>query len=276
MDRSRSIGFVEAAVSSASFGLIPLFTLPVLSAGMPMPSLLVYRYIVACVIMLAILAMQRTRLRIRYGEMLRIAWLALLYDGSAVFLFSGYAYLPSGVATALLFTYLFGGTTHTLSLYNILMGLCMEFISALSYAFYMVSMHHMKVRKMGSLKLTFWVFFFGMLILALWCYFTEGRFHPIVTQDPSALSTAGMLFNIFMLGLLPTAISNISLTMGIKHIGSTLCAILGAFEPLTAMTIGILVFHEPFTLTVAVGFLLIVAAVVLLILKGTPAGNGDR
>lgn len=42
------------------------------------------------------------------------------------------------------------------------------------------------------------------------------------------------------------------------------------------MTIGILVFHEPFTLTVAVGFLLIVAAVVLLILKGTPAGNGDR
>ncbi len=105
MDRSRSIGFVEAAVSSASFGLIPLFTLPVLSAGMPMPSLLVYRYIVACVIMLAILAMQRTRLRIRYGEMLRIAWLALLYDGSAVFLFSGYAYLPSGVATALLFTY---------------------------------------------------------------------------------------------------------------------------------------------------------------------------
>lgn len=310
MDRTRSVGFLEASISSASFGLIPLFTLPVLSAGMTMPSLLVYRYMVACAVMLLFLAIQRTRLHIRYGEALRIAWLALLYDGSAVFLFSGYAYLPSGVATALVFTYtiwtsltetllfheraswatiaaiifavtgvgmlsglfsyLQGGAAHSLSLYNILMGLALEIISALSYAFYMVSMHHMKVREIPSLKLTFWVFFFGMFILALWCYFTEGRFHPIITQDASALSTAGMYVNIFLLGLLPTAISNISLTMGIKHIGSTLCSILGAFEPLTAMTIGILVFKEPFTLPIAVGFLLIVSSVVLLILKGTP------
>ena len=53
--------------------------------------------------------------------------------------------------------------------------------------------------------------------------------------------------------------------MAMKHIDSTSVATLGAFEPLTAMLIGILVFGEPMTWYVVAGFMMIVTAVYILI-----------
>ena len=53
--------------------------------------------------------------------------------------------------------------------------------------------------------------------------------------------------------------------MAMKNIDSTSVATLGAFEPLTAMAIGILVFGEPMTWCVSIGFVMIVSAVYILI-----------
>jgi drug/metabolite transporter (DMT)-like permease len=55
--------------------------------------------------------------------------------------------------------------------------------------------------------------------------------------------------------------------MSLKRISSTMVAILGAFEPLTAMAIGIIVFGEPLTISVTAGFAMIISAVILLIIK---------
>ena len=49
-----------------------------------------------------------------------------------------------------------------------------------------------------------------------------------------------------------------------KYVGSTATAILGALEPLTAVLIGLLVFNEPFTAYLAIGIVLILAAVVII------------
>ena len=73
--------------------------------------------------------------------------------------------------------------------------------------------------------------------------------------------------NLVLLGLLPTAFSNITLVVSIKQIGSTLYAILGAFEPFTAMCVGILVFDEPLTPQVIIGFSLILLSVGILIMR---------
>lgn len=69
------------------------------------------------------------------------------------------------------------------------------------------------------------------------------------------------------LGLVATAISNISLVQGIKLAGPTLASIMGAMEPLTAVVIGIFVFGETFSWHTAVGIVLILFAVLLVILK---------
>ena len=81
--------------------------------------------------------------------------------------------------------------------------------------------------------------------------------------------------NILMLAILPTVGSNLALVYAIKNIGSTLTAILGAMEPLTALSIGILVFAEPLTPTIALGFILIISAVSLIILA-QPIQKGLR
>ena len=102
-----------------------------------------------------------------------------------------------------------------------------------------------------------------MLLLMLYAIFTSGGL--------PAIHTGMTLLNLFLLGLLPTVVSNITLILALKNIGSTLVAILGAFEPLTAMCIGITVFGEPFTTSIGIGFVLILIAVVLLVLKKSPA-----
>ena len=92
----------------------------------------------------------------------------------------------------------------------------------------------------------------GALFFIIGGYLTEGI----------RLETQGKVW-LYILGLaLPaTAISNMALVKAIKHIGPTLTSIFGAMEPLTAVFIGIVVFHETSTIGGILGMLLIIIAV---------------
>ena len=70
-------GFVNAIVSAASFGLIPLFTLPVLATGMHASSILIYRYAFGCLAMLLILMVNRSRMSLGFGDFLRTLLLSV-------------------------------------------------------------------------------------------------------------------------------------------------------------------------------------------------------
>ena len=282
-------GYVDAIVSAATFGTIPLFSLPVLSAGMPPSSLLVYRFGFACLFMLAVLIANKKSLRIGYGEGLRLAFLALLYACSAVCIISGYRYLPSGVATTLVFSYpvftalieiifchqplravtatalllaivgvalLSGATTGAMHT-GAIVGVVLELLSGLFYAIYMVLYPRMHLAHLGNLKPNVLIFFMVMLLLTLYSTFTTGGLYPI--HQPT------ILLHLLLLGLVPTAISNVTLVMALKRINSTTVATLGAFEPLTAMLIGIFVFGESLTWSVMSGFVLVILAVYILI-----------
>ena len=119
---------------------------------------------------------------------------------------------------------------------------------------------------MNGTKLTFYVLMIGSLIFLLNAQLKGG-----VQSIPDGKA----FMNILMLAILPTVVSNLALVYAIKNIGSTLTAILGAMEPLTALSIGILVFAEPLTPTIALGFILIISAVSLIILA-QPIQKGLR
>jgi drug/metabolite transporter (DMT)-like permease len=53
----------------------------------------------------------------------------------------------------------------------------------------------------------------------------------------------------------------------VKIIGSTPTAILGALEPVTAVTIGVTVFAETLTMRIMAGIALILGSVVLIVAK---------
>ncbi len=281
-------GFANRWVSSTSFGLIPLFSIPVMTAGMHLPSMMVYRFALGCLGILAVLLWKRTDMKVTIVELTEISLLALFYDVEALLMILGYNYMPSGVATTLVFSYpiwtellmllffheRFSWTTigaMTLAVVGVgcmsfpggdadiqPLGVVIELAAGFSYALYMVSMPHMRVRHMGGLKLTFYVFLMGMVFFALFSFLFFDGVEMVKSTD--------MFVNLLLLGVVSTALSNVTLIPAIEQIGATLTAILGAFEPLTAMIISILVFGDTLTPMICLGFVFIIGAVLMLIL----------
>jgi drug/metabolite transporter (DMT)-like permease len=68
-------------------------------------------------------------------------------------------------------------------------------------------------------------------------------------------------------------ISLLTLAISSRYIGPTKTAVLGVFEPLTAILIGTLLFGEPLTFRMAVGIAICIAAVIFMILKPGKAGG---
>ena len=80
------------------------------------------------------------------------------------------------------------------------------------------------------------------------------------------ISGVASWFDILMLALVPTVVSCVAMVWAVHNVGSTVTAILGALEPLTAVFVGIVVFHEPLTVNMAVGIFMIILAVIVIIL----------
>ena len=282
-------GFLYGLLSSASFGLIPLFTIPAMQAGMQFESILFYRFLFACRALGGILLINGQSFRISRRDIPSLLLLAILYLMSAVFLFWGYKFMASGVATTIHFMYpglttlvmklffkekksgwriaaiasavigvyfLSGGNTETGSFS--FFGLFIVLLSALGYALYLVTMSQLKIGRMKGLLLTFYVFLFGGIFLFI------GTTSISHLQPISEWHTAG---NLILLALIPTVVSNLALVRAVKSIGSTLTSVLGAMEPVTAVCVGIFLFGEAFTTSIGVGIALIIVAVMVIILK---------
>lgn len=280
-------GFFLAIVSGASFGLIPLFTIPVIATGMGYCSIILYRFLFGAIFMLAFLLYRQVSLRISWADFGRISMLSLLYIICAITLFVSYDYISSGVATSLIYTNPIWCTVIGLlflherlspkkgvalvlatlgvmllsgffaddarfSAWGVFLGLC----SGMGYGAYLVLLPRLKISKMPSLKLTFYIFFTAFLYTAVYVLAFEGGIRPIT-------GTASWV-NLLLLGLLPTAFSNICVTMALRIVDTTIVAILGAFEPLTAMVVGVLLLGETCgTATVAGGILILISVAML-------------
>ena len=127
-----------------------------------------------------------------------------------------------------------------------------------------VSIHRLE---MSAMKLTFYVLIVCALSIVLFSLTSpERHILPLVTGRAWAYS--------WMLAIVPTVLSLVSMGISVRIIGSTPTAIMGALEPLTAVVIGLTVFHEAMTVNLAAGILLILIAVVTIILsKGKPGSK---
>ena len=280
-------GVVNGIISGVSFGMIPLFSIPVIAAGMDNVSILVYRFLFGSAAMLAILLLRKTNMRVSPSELLRIVLLAIFYITTALATLECYKYLSSGIATALVYTdpiwcaligLAFLGDKFSIKLTSSILlaslgvmmmtgvfsgdgtfsmiGLLLGLASGLAYGIYLILVPRLKVKHIASLKLTFYVFFTGMWLLIAYSLMTNGGVEEV--PDSSCW------LDLALLGLIPTAISNICVTVSLKLIDSTIVAILGAFEPLTAMVVGVVILGEPLGFIGVVGGMLILVAVAIL------------
>ena len=258
-------GLLYGLLSSASFGLIPLFTIPAMQAGMQFESILFYRFLFACLALGGILLVNGQSFRIKRrdipsGVATTIHFMYPVLTTLIMMLFfkekkSGWRIAAIASAVAGVY-FLSGGDTKTGSFS--FLGLFIVLLSALGYALYLVTMSQLKIGQMKGLLLTFYVFLFGGILLFIGTE-TISQLQPI-----SKWHTAG---NLILLALIPTVVSNLALVRAVKSIGSTLASVLGAMEPVTAVCVGIFLFGEAFTTSIGVGIALIIAAVIVIILK---------
>ncbi|WP_456088692.1 DMT family transporter [Parabacteroides sp.] len=281
-------GFAFGILTSATFGLIPLFTLPLMAKGMQFDSILFYRFLFAALALTGIMVAKKESFHVDKREIPVLVLLGFFYTASAMFLFWGYNFMSAGIATTLHFTYpvfvtlimllFFREKTSWITLMAIVLAICgvarlsinegemrlsalgvfIVLLSAVGYALYITTVNKSRVQKMTGRKLTFYVFVVSTILFAIKAGTNEG-IQPI--PDPMSFA------NLILLAIVPTVISNITLVLAVHNIGGTLTAVLGAVEPITAVCVGVLVFSEPFTPNLAVGILLIIIAVTLIILS---------
>lgn len=281
-------GFIYGVVTSVTFGLIPLFTLPLMREGMLSDSNLFYRFFVSTIALGLVMLIKHESFSISLRDLPIIFVLALFYTASALFLLYGYEVMGAGIATTIHFTYpvfvtllmliLFREKVSLVTMLAILLaiggvaklslhgttlrlnptGVIVVLLSALGYASYIIAVNKSRLKNLHSRKLAFYVFAFTMLVFFI---------KDIACSGIQPIPDLGSAVNIILLAVAPTVISNITLLLAVRNIGGTLTSILGALEPVTAVCIGALVFSEAFTWSEFIGIVLILTAVVLIILN---------
>lgn len=283
-------GYLLGALAAASYGMNPLFALPLYSDGMDPYSVLFFRYLFAIPILGIMLKARGRTFAVSRHDILPLVVMGLLLAMSSLSLFLSYNYMEAGIASTMLFVYpimvavimaIFFReriTAQTASCILVaLVGIALLYkgsdgatldatgvmwvmVSALSYALYIVGVNRPRLKGIATLKLTFYALVFGFSIFIVCTDF--GR----ALTSPSAWYKWG---NLVALALFPTAISFLCTTQAIQYIGSTPTAILGALEPLTAVFFGVTVFGEALTPRLMFGIVMIIAAVSALVAGGS-------
>lgn len=105
MISEHSRGYVLGAVAAASYGLNPLFALPLYEAGMEPDSVLFYRYVLAVVMLGALMLFRRQSFALVRRDILPLAAMGLLFSVSSLLLFQSYNLMDAGIASTILFVY---------------------------------------------------------------------------------------------------------------------------------------------------------------------------
>ena len=280
-------GIICGILAAVCYGTNPLGALPLYEEGVNTSSVLFLRFSIATLILGVVMIANRKSFAVTRGELTTMASLGALMAVSSLTYYQSFRYMDAGIASTILFVYpvmvavimatffreKVTATTITsivLALAGIgllyrgdagislsMTGVMLVMVSSLTYAVYIVIVNQSEIR-MSIVKLTFYVLL--ICAMCLFAYsFTSSDLHLMLPPSPRAW------FFACWLGLVPTVLSLLFMTIAVHEVGATPTAIMGALEPLTAVAIGVMMFGEAFTLRLCVGIVLILAAVLLIV-----------
>ncbi|MBE6224862.1 MAG: DMT family transporter [Bacteroidales bacterium] len=291
---NKAKGYILAAFSAATYGMNPLFSLPLYADGMGVDSVLFFRYLFA-VPMVALMVKSRGRsFAIQKGEMWPLLMVGVFFVLSSITLFRSYLYMDSGIASTILFIYpvmvalimavffkekvsfqtwvciamaLAGiGLLYKAPDGAVLSTVGILFVlgSALAYTLYIITVNKTILKDVPSVKVTFYVILTGFIIFSVMVLLGGGL------QTPTKW---WLWLDLVAFALFPTVISMYCATKAIVYIGSTATAILGALEPVTAVLFGITLFGETLQGRGVAGLLLIIVSVTMVVAGGNVSSS---
>jgi len=286
-DRKTALGMIAGIVTGISYGMNPLFAKPLLADGVSVPTMLFFRYLISLLIMAAWMKMRREQFRVTASEFRLLVVLGVLFSFGSLFLFESYRFIPSGLATTLVYLYpifvalimvvlksypnwqtwlsiavtfvgviLLSLPSGKITLHPL--GMILAVISALSYALYLVIVNRStRIKHISEHTLTFYALAVGTVLFLCYQPTSDVSFMNGVNSWKSVINLTG-------LAVFPTMISMLTLAIATRLIGPTRTSVLGVFEPVTAILIGTVLFIEPMTPRMLVGITLCLAAVIFI------------
>lgn len=286
--KDKITGYAAGIAAGVTYGMNPLFGKPLLEGGMQVSSMLFFRYLFSMAIVAVWILCTGGSLKVTWREFKSLLILGVMYCGSSITLFESYKYIPSGLATTIVYLYpvfvalimVFLKQYPTLrvwisiavTLVGVILlcmpsghvelsfaGIALAALSAFSYSIYVVLVNNdSSVSEVSPRVLTFWSLAVG--VVAFLCITTAGG-DSLVDGIHGWRSWADLAG----LALFPTTIAVLTIAISTRLIGPTKTAVLGVFEPLTAILIGIAAFAEPLTPVMVAGIILCLSAILFMV-----------
>lgn len=289
LSKNAIIGYPAGVITGVTYGLNPLFAVPLMKNGAAIASILFFRYIFAVMILGAFLLFGKQSFKVSWRQAGVLLLLGVLFTSSSLSLFESYNYIASGLATTLVFLYpvlvaiimvflrvvpswpvwlaiaaTFVGviimTQSDASQTINPIGVALSIASALFYALFIIIINRSKaIANISNTLLTFYALAVGAVIFL--CKIVYSGI-PIT----AGIESGSDWLNIVWLALLPTIVSTTTLAIATRNIGATKASVLGVFEPITAILVGTLMFGEPLTANIIIGISIAIVAVTFMIL----------
>ena len=289
ISKNAIIGYPAGIITGITYGLNPLFGIPLMNNGASTESILFFRYGIAVFILGSLLLLDKQNFKVSWKQAGILLILGLLYTSSSIFLFEAYKYIPSGLATTLIFLYpvivalvmVFLRVTPS---WQVWLAIVVTFIgviimtqsdntqeinpigvwfslgSALVYALFIVIINRSKtISNISNPLLTFYTLSVGSII-----FFSKNAISD--ANLTTGIETNMDWLNLVGLAILPTIVSTATLAISTRNIGATKASVLGVFEPITAILVGTIVFGEALTNNIIIGILLAMGAVTFMII----------
>lgn len=293
----RAWGYLAGIITGVTYGMNPLFAMPVLGAGVSVETVLFVRYAVAVLVLGMVILSTHKSFAVSRKQLGWLAMLGVLFSCSSLFLFLAYNYIPSGIATTIIFLYptlvalimvflkVFPTWQTWVSIVVTFIailflcnydssqpvhyeGIILAFLSARSYAFFIVLINRKRcLRELSNDVLTFYALITGCIVFGLIAFVGNHSGKISLLNDFNAICAHSSLWlNLILLAVIPTVISTATLAASTKIIGATKASVMGVFEPLTAILIGTLVFGEKMSWNIVIGIVLSIFAICFMIL----------
>lgn len=280
-------GIFLASFSSVMFGLNPLFVSNLQLSNMNVYWTLIVRFGGSFLFFFSIVNFKRIDYKIDKDVIIKVFLSGLFFLLTSVFLVYSYTRIASGLTTVIHFFYpiiitlmsiqakrekfsIALAVSIILSLIGVylvtdpshlefdMLGVTSALLSAVTISIYLFLVNDEKVKKIDNTVFMVYVNLFGIIILLITALFIPNHF----LQINKIIISPNTFFGIFGY-IIASALGAYYYAYGAKIVGGPIAGTIGAFEPLTAVLVGILYLNEQCTNLYVLGVVLIITSTIV-------------
>ncbi len=279
-------GFLLAFIGAACFGLAAPLAKMIYRYDVTPAFLLAVRFAIAGLLLIAVVWYNRRRVcfRLAGDQWLWLVLLSCCIFGGTLCYFTALQTLPVSLGVLILYLYpilvniaayflyrepistlqklallaAFSGLALMLTWNDLVpdpKGLVLAFAAAFLNCGYVLLLAHPRLKTVNTALMTSFVDLFCSVLFFCYCGITGG----ICFLLPGAAWVY-----LFLLALLPTAVGVLFWTNGVRLAGAGKASIIGVFEPLEGVLLGVLFFRESMSILQLLGAVLILSSIALL------------